>query len=182
MVKKVIRLRRLIQSFSECRAVTRCREAAAGDGEKVASNGSIAKTFLKKIEIISKTPGGLVWGSEGSGLGLWGAVGLEKPIDSMTWRISPSPVFLLGPGFARARLVHESEKLQKPREMLDSSRKWPFFGHKLSHQGISELHLPKLAGQAGDMQEYSIPSWPAGRPNSSFESNMAVVCARNGRK
>ena len=45
--------------------------------------------------------------------------------------------------------------------MIAPTPKRPFFGHKSARQGIPELHLPKLAGQTGDMQEYSIPSWPA---------------------
>ena len=44
---------------------------------------------------------GSVWGSGGVSWGSGGAVWLEKPIDSMTWRLSPAPVFLLGPISAR---------------------------------------------------------------------------------
>ena len=47
------------------RAVSR-REAAAGDGEKVARAPEELQLFLEKITMFSNSPGGLVWGSWGS--------------------------------------------------------------------------------------------------------------------
>ena len=68
--------------------------------KKRANDHSGNKHLCKKIILncfeVKKNPNGV--------LGFWGfggAVWLERPIDSMTWRLSPAPVFLLGPISAR---------------------------------------------------------------------------------
>ena len=50
---------------------------------------------------------GLVWWA------VWRPVLLEKPVDSMTWPISPAPVFVFRPGLRPAGLLHESQKSAK---------------------------------------------------------------------
>ena len=97
------------------RAVSRGREAPAGDGEKVvAAPGTQTFFFLKNYYLFSTPPGG-VWGSGGVWGGLGGQFGLERliggqagsiPVDriwpraslgqfwtGLEWKIEPSRRF-----------------------------------------------------------------------------------------
>ena len=60
-----------------------------------------------------QTPPGGSGGSPGGLWGLWRPVGLEKLVDSLTWRISPSPKIDLRPAFLEPQLC-ETRPPQAP--------------------------------------------------------------------
>ena len=86
------------------------REAARGHGEQVALPLSVPPFFfLKKLKTFKKLLGRVSGGSPGVCLGLWGAVGLEKLVDSMTCKLFPATKIDLDPGFSRlGAALHES--------------------------------------------------------------------------
>ena len=83
--------------------------------------------FLKLLGGVLGGSGGLVWG-------VWGAVWLEKPIDSMTRRLSPAPVFVLAPISASFGLNLPSfggVRLEKSGSDLDLGRRGGRSGHRV---------------------------------------------------
>ena len=68
---------------------------------------------MKKIEIISKTPGGLLGGSPGGLWGLWRPVGLEKLVDSMTCKLTPTTKIDLEPVLLRSGSFQHQKKAHK---------------------------------------------------------------------
>ena len=79
----------------------------------------VGRTIFFEKNIIFRTLLGWSGGGPG-GLGRSGEpVGLEKLVDSMTWRISPSPRFGFRPvffGSGSARLVRRSKNAQKTED------------------------------------------------------------------
>ena len=110
---------------------------------------------------------------------LWGPVGLEKPIDSMTWRISPTTKFSSAPSFPRVRLGPARPRSKNPQKTEGNGG----FQSKMACLGIN--------WPVRDFQSYTGPSWPA-KPsvheskkvqktegNARFESKIVVFWAKN---
>ena len=90
---------------------------------------------------------------------LWGPVGLERPIDSMTCKLTPATKIDLTPIFVEPRtksspmcrcpfLSKSAVFGQKWREMEVSSQKLPFFGHKLSNQEMPKNTSTQVVSHA----------------------------------
>ena len=135
------------------RAVTPGREAARGDGEKVAASLWRTNFFCQKLQFISKPSWGSPGGVWGVWKGVWGAVGLEKPVDSMTCKLFPSPIFLLRPVLTRSgmvqnqkkahKIVRHPKKSKKPGIIDVSTPKMQFFWQKMTNPEMA-MHGPDL--------------------------------------
>ena len=81
--------------------------------------------FLKKLQFIFKPPGEVSWGSPG-GLGSsWGAVGLEKLVDSMTCKLFPATKIHLAPLLGRSGMVPNSKKNTFSHVSMAVFKNWP---------------------------------------------------------
>ena len=134
-----------------------------GTASKLQGDVGWVEKKIEKIRILSKTSwegsGGGFGGSGGSG----NPVGLERLVDSMTSKLPPTTKIVFRPvlfGSGSARLVRRSKKSKKPRIMLVSTPKMPFFQGKMDiPRRCPEVLPPKLAGPWPEVHPDNFEGW-----------------------
>ena len=108
----------------------------------------------KKIKYFPNPPGR---GLGGSGGPVWGSgrpVGLEKLVDSMTCKLTPTTKIDLAPVFWEVRLVRNSKTQKKRRIIIASTPKTSFFAIEMEDaQDIQPPKWIRLQAMAGHPQE-----------------------------